>query len=67
MLEAWLAEANMLYLEAPAGVGFSYSTNSSYYERVDDRMTGIADSLLSSSPLFTHQEMIANLRFVFGF
>jgi Serine carboxypeptidase len=30
----------MLYLESPAGVGFSYSSNSSDYEGVNDRMTG---------------------------
>ena len=34
-------EANMLYLETPAGVGFSYSSDSSYYGGVDDKMTGI--------------------------
>ena len=33
-------EANMLYLETPAGVGFSYSSDSSYYGGVDDKMTG---------------------------
>lgn len=35
----------MLYLETPAGVGFSYSSDSSYYTRVDDKMTGM-NSLL---------------------
>lgn len=33
----------MLYLEAPAGVGFSYSSDSSYYQSVDDKMTGTMD------------------------
>ncbi|XP_056169338.1 serine carboxypeptidase-like 45 [Syzygium oleosum] len=28
----------MLYLESPAGVGFSYSVNTSYYNSVDDTM-----------------------------
>lgn len=30
----------MLYLETPAGVGFSYSMDPSYYDNVDDKMTG---------------------------
>ena len=30
----------MLYLESPAGVGFSYSTDPTFYEGVGDSMTG---------------------------
>lgn len=38
----------MLYLETPAGVGFSYSDNGSYYSGVDDEMTGRSSSFLST-------------------
>ncbi|KAM3268839.1 serine carboxypeptidase-like 45 isoform X1 [Capsicum chacoense] len=38
---SWNQEANMLYLESPIGVGFSYSANTSSYEAVNDEITGV--------------------------
>lgn len=30
----------MLYLESPAGVGFSFAADKSFYENVNDNITG---------------------------
>jgi serine carboxypeptidase-like clade 2 len=36
----------VIYLETPAGVGYSYSADAAYYQGVDDKMTGIEMSNL---------------------
>ncbi|KAH7516861.1 hypothetical protein JRO89_XSUnG0160700 [Xanthoceras sorbifolium] len=60
---SWNREANMLYLETPIGVGFSYSSDTSSYEGVNDKITGhyvpqLADLML----LFNKKEKLFNLK-----
>lgn len=40
----------MLYLETPVGVGFSYSTDTSSYADVNDKITGIFPPVFGISP-----------------
>ncbi|KAE8125151.1 hypothetical protein FH972_019985 [Carpinus fangiana] len=49
---SWNKEANVLYLESPAGVGFSYSANKSFYDSVNDELTA-QDNLVFLERWFT--------------
>ncbi|KAF8029920.1 hypothetical protein BT93_E2359 [Corymbia citriodora subsp. variegata] len=49
---SWNKVANLLYLESPAGVGFSYSTNQSFYKGVNDNITA-QDNLVFLQRWFT--------------
>ncbi|XP_050881724.1 serine carboxypeptidase-like 45 isoform X2 [Lathyrus oleraceus] len=63
---SWNKEANMLYLESPVGVGFSYSTNESFYDFVNDEMTA-KDNLVFLQNWFTEfQEYKNNDFFITG-
>ncbi|KAJ4706686.1 Carboxypeptidase [Melia azedarach] len=49
---SWNKAANMLYLDSPAGVGFSYSADKSFYNSVDDEITA-RDNLVFLERWFT--------------
>lgn len=49
----------MLYLDTPAGVGFSYSDEKSFYQSVNDAITG--SLLLIKGVLHDHYMILCNL------
>ncbi|KAF5480527.1 hypothetical protein F2P56_001269 [Juglans regia] len=63
--QSFVAQANMLYLESPAGVGFSYSSNKSFYSYVDDEITTSRNTLSTStrpSQLILTSQVILHIR-----
>ncbi|KAI7736473.1 hypothetical protein M8C21_012078 [Ambrosia artemisiifolia] len=61
---SWNTEANMLYLETPVGVGFSYdASNTSAYEVVTDAITGhYIPQLAELMVKFNKKQKIFNLK-----
>ncbi|KAK7290761.1 hypothetical protein RIF29_05424 [Crotalaria pallida] len=59
---SWNREANVLYLESPAGVGFSYSSNKSFYNLVTDEITAW-DNLVFLQRWFTEFPEYSNNEF----
>ncbi|OVA17382.1 Peptidase S10 [Macleaya cordata] len=59
---SWNREANMLYLETPVGVGFSYSNDTNNYVTVDDKITGMDNLVFLKRwflkfPQYKHREL----------
>lgn len=57
------AEANLLFLDTPAGVGFSYSNTSTDYDNLGDDFTGDECMLLFNFP----HPHLSQKYFFFGF
>ena len=62
----WAKLANMIYLESPVGVGFTYSDDDEDYKNTDD--TTMMDNLLAVEKFFQNRRKLARLnsRFLVG-
>jgi hypothetical protein len=62
---AWAKQANVVYLESPAGVGFSYSSDTSDYRTNDDK-TALLNAATMKVFFKSYPELIGNEFFITG-
>jgi hypothetical protein len=63
--DAWARQANVVYLESPAGVGFSYSNDPSDYRTNDDK-TALLNAATMKVFFQSYPELVKNDFFITG-
>lgn len=64
LITLWFSEANLLFVDAPIGIGFSYTNTSSDLKELSDEITGLSNSIISYSAFskeFKHALMVLAL------